>query len=318
MSTTTADSNIMAPAPGVGYLAWARTIRRLNLHRSTKAVAQALGLHTTRDTGRDAHPGRERLAQETGMSKRSITTHLGILERLGLVVCVARGSDMGRSARASEYALAVPEWVAERVKATPKGRLVDLSNPPEEEVRTGARTGAISAPVPVQEQVQNGARNRCSQLPPTSTYTSTPVYSPSVEEFALANSSVPETSPSQRKSPARAQKRGADPDQSSNGEVMDEQPEPEFLTQLRERRRKAQEAQEAERQRKEQHYQRQLDAIKDRQGHAHETDTWAAWDDDDAEPISPDDEERLDPDQEQDHDDEVHDESDGWAVIDQA
>ncbi|BCT75983.1 hypothetical protein SCMU_18250 [Sinomonas cyclohexanicum] len=72
-------------------------------------MAFYLATYANTKTGRGAHPGVTQLAEDSGMSTRTVMRHLQSLEDLGLVVCVRRGSDMGRKAMTSVYDLAIPE-----------------------------------------------------------------------------------------------------------------------------------------------------------------------------------------------------------------
>ena len=108
---------------------WQRALlARADLNTSTRCVGMALSVHYNQAKG-VAWPGNARLAAETAMSERSVQTHLGELERRGLIERRAGAHGAGR--RAQEWALSVS------VQLSPTGNqlLVGQESQPETSFR---------------------------------------------------------------------------------------------------------------------------------------------------------------------------------------
>ncbi|GGR60989.1 DNA-binding transcriptional ArsR family regulator [Nocardioides luteus] len=98
-----------------GRFDWERAIRALPLRPPVlKLVALVLATYADRD-GANAHPGEDRLAEDCGMSPRSVRRHLAELRELGLIERVFKGSSYGRAKAADEYRLIVPADIQSRV-----------------------------------------------------------------------------------------------------------------------------------------------------------------------------------------------------------
>lgn len=78
------------------------------LPANARLVGLVLSLHMN-ETGGSCHPGTTRLAQETGLSLRSVKAHLKILQEQGYLVVVERGGLRGEHKRANGYMPAVPD-----------------------------------------------------------------------------------------------------------------------------------------------------------------------------------------------------------------
>ena len=94
---------------------WERIVRRLQISRSTKALAFILATYASAD-GSNVRPGRERLANVAARSPRTITRSLVELRDLGLIERTVEGSNYGRQAMSDEYRLTIPTDLQERVE----------------------------------------------------------------------------------------------------------------------------------------------------------------------------------------------------------
>jgi DNA-binding MarR family transcriptional regulator len=102
---------------------WERSIRRLRLGMSTKAVALMLASYANGDDGGNAHPGVDRLAAELEIHERTVRRHLTRLAKLGLIEKTSSGSSAGRRRRADCWALTLPDDAATRIGLTPNPAL---------------------------------------------------------------------------------------------------------------------------------------------------------------------------------------------------
>lgn len=114
---------------------WERVIRVLDLPATTKLVALTIATYADGETGRNAHPGEERLAADCSLTNRAIRTHLTRLRDTGLLQRTRKGSANQHRRMADEYALVVPTDLLERVELTPD--------------YPGLRGPATGTPVPV-------------------------------------------------------------------------------------------------------------------------------------------------------------------------
>lgn len=90
---------------------WWPLFRQCHAHSpNQKLVAAFLASYADFADGSNAHPGRERLADETGLSVRSVERHLSTLVRDGWIRRTAQGGGRGGSPRhaADAYQLVVP------------------------------------------------------------------------------------------------------------------------------------------------------------------------------------------------------------------
>jgi hypothetical protein len=134
MGWTTTEASGTWPHPWgdlkpLGLFEWTKVIRRTKLPTATKAVALILGSYADTKTGYKVRPGQARIAREACMTDRSVRTHLRELERLGLIYCTERGSNMGTAGAASHYVLTALVDLIEEVEATPDTRIIDLETP---------------------------------------------------------------------------------------------------------------------------------------------------------------------------------------------
>lgn len=67
---------------------WLAYLRGVKLEQTTRLIAYALASYAGWETGADIRPGRARLARENGVTDRTVTTHVGKLCRLGLLLLV--------------------------------------------------------------------------------------------------------------------------------------------------------------------------------------------------------------------------------------
>lgn len=96
----------------VTYFAWIDVFRDFPAPAAVKLTGYALASYATYSTGRDAHPGLERLMTATGYSsKQTIVTALASIRRLGLATRDVEGSSLGRRGWADEYHLTLNDAV---------------------------------------------------------------------------------------------------------------------------------------------------------------------------------------------------------------
>lgn len=94
--------------------AWERQVLKTPLPPMTKLVALALATYGNK-AGRNAHPGNKVLANDLGLSDRTVERHLGVLRDVGLINRVFRGSAAGRQRLADVYELVVADDLAQRL-----------------------------------------------------------------------------------------------------------------------------------------------------------------------------------------------------------
>lgn len=106
---TSRYSQWAGPLADVGRFEWERVIKRCSFkQQSTKLIALLLATYASED-GSSVRPGRERLSVVAGLSTKHVSTQLGKLEDLGLVLKLRNGSSYGRrGGLASVYQLTVP------------------------------------------------------------------------------------------------------------------------------------------------------------------------------------------------------------------
>ena len=90
-----------------GRFEWEKAIRKLPLKSSRKVVAYALATWADAETGGNAHPGEENLAEATGLTTRSVRDALGALRGMGLLFRESRGSTQGLRRLADVYILSL-------------------------------------------------------------------------------------------------------------------------------------------------------------------------------------------------------------------
>lgn len=97
------------PLMDMGRFEWERVIKKCTFKQnSTKLVALLLATYASED-GTSVRPGRERLSTVAGLSAKHVSTQLGKLEDLGLVLKLHNGSSYGRrGGLASVYRLTAP------------------------------------------------------------------------------------------------------------------------------------------------------------------------------------------------------------------
>lgn len=97
------------PLTDMGRFEWERVIKKCTFQQSaTKLVALLLATYASED-GTSVRPGRERLSIVAGLSPKHVSTQLGKLEDLGLVLKLHNGSSYGRrGGLASVYRLTAP------------------------------------------------------------------------------------------------------------------------------------------------------------------------------------------------------------------
>lgn len=93
---------------------WERVVRRIKMRQGLKFVALALASYANTDGSR-ARPGRDRLANISDRTPRSVSRALVELRDLGLIERVSEGSNYGRQARADEYRLTLPSDILETI-----------------------------------------------------------------------------------------------------------------------------------------------------------------------------------------------------------
>lgn len=89
--------------------AWERAVKASDMPPTRKLILLALATHSNK--GGRAWPGHALLADECGLSERSIRKHLAAASADGWLECTRRGRNVGRTAGASvtsEYVLRVP------------------------------------------------------------------------------------------------------------------------------------------------------------------------------------------------------------------
>jgi hypothetical protein len=93
---------------------WERIVRRVRMPAKVKLLAMVLASYADQDGSR-VRPGLDRLAGVTGQGERTIQRHLAELRgAFGLIEEVSRGGGRGRTARAAEYRLVVPDDLLDR------------------------------------------------------------------------------------------------------------------------------------------------------------------------------------------------------------
>lgn len=93
------------------YMSWRQAILKSNLAPVTRHVLLTLGCHMN-DAGESCYPSIALLCEETGLSNRSVITHLQIACDLGWVISEKHGFKGQRWAR-NEYRISWPEAVKE-------------------------------------------------------------------------------------------------------------------------------------------------------------------------------------------------------------
>ncbi len=95
---------------------WERLILLVDIPPMTKLIGLALAVYARRDGG-NIHPGQARLAKETGLTDRSVRSHLERLRELGLIERTERGVGNAHMRRADVFRTTIPEDVLDRVEA---------------------------------------------------------------------------------------------------------------------------------------------------------------------------------------------------------
>jgi hypothetical protein len=88
----------------IGSFDWKRIVKRAELPRTTKLIAEFLGDFANAD-GTEVRPGVELLAKMAGVSTRTVKTHLKTLRESGLIEKTKHSRALGQ---ADEYRLTVP------------------------------------------------------------------------------------------------------------------------------------------------------------------------------------------------------------------
>lgn len=88
----------------IGSFDWKRIVKRAELPRTTKLVAEFMGDFANAD-GTGIRPGVELLAKMAGVSTRTVKTHLKVLRETGLIEKTKHSRALGM---ADEYRLTVP------------------------------------------------------------------------------------------------------------------------------------------------------------------------------------------------------------------
>ena len=85
-------------------LKWCRGLRDLPVSSMAKLVGHVLAMHVNYGD-KTVRVGVMKLAYESGTSKRTVIRALAELQAVGLIFIYERGSNTGRAAKASKYAL---------------------------------------------------------------------------------------------------------------------------------------------------------------------------------------------------------------------
>lgn len=88
-------------------LTWRSALCDSDLEPTTRHVALTLSLYMG-ERGDSAHPGAARIAHDSGLSERSVRTHLGILVDRGWLRVVTRGGLKGAKKVANAYEATIP------------------------------------------------------------------------------------------------------------------------------------------------------------------------------------------------------------------
>jgi hypothetical protein len=96
----------------------------VDLPGTTKHVAAFAAYFADARTGTRVRPGRDRLAREAGLSVKAVGKHLAVLEDVGLLWRVSRGSGGGDVRIAAEYRLSVPRDVLAFLEAAAEDDVV--------------------------------------------------------------------------------------------------------------------------------------------------------------------------------------------------
>lgn len=91
---------------------WSKAMRKSNLIPAVKNTASAACEYANSKTGARIFPGVDALAEDTGQSRRTIISHMDVLEKSGWLKCLMRGKGavmVNGKRMASEYQLAFPE-----------------------------------------------------------------------------------------------------------------------------------------------------------------------------------------------------------------
>lgn len=94
---------------------WERVVRRCRITQGQKLLAFILATYSDPDGSR-VRPGLPRLTGVTGQSESTVKRHLRALRDLGLITVARRGGGRGGSGHTTEYQLAIPEDLLERVE----------------------------------------------------------------------------------------------------------------------------------------------------------------------------------------------------------
>lgn len=150
--------------PGFSVLRWLRDVTAADdLSIATRLVATRLALYADGRTGAGAFPGNARLADDLGVSVRTVVRAMTDLHALGAVQRDSLGSTMGRRARASSWRLLPAPWAplpadeveretARRARSAPRRASDDTRAP--EHVTSTTRTR------------DNDDRNTCTDVTP--------------------------------------------------------------------------------------------------------------------------------------------------------
>jgi DNA-binding transcriptional ArsR family regulator len=112
----------------IGRFQWEQSLRMLALPWPTKSFGLLLATYADKN-GTNIHPGEEHLARVTGLTQRSVRTHLAALrETYYLIERTERGSAGGRRSIADDYRLVLPNDSITRIGLVPHE---EATRPPE-------------------------------------------------------------------------------------------------------------------------------------------------------------------------------------------
>ena len=95
------------------FFSWREAVLESNLHATTRHVLLTLACHMN-DLGAGCFPSTRTLEKQTGLSRRTVETHLAVARRVGWITVERRG-DSGQGWRRHEYRIAWPADVAKDV-----------------------------------------------------------------------------------------------------------------------------------------------------------------------------------------------------------
>lgn len=101
--TQSVESNQQVPL----RFRWERTVRSIQMDPSTKLVALLLATYADKD-GTKVRPGLKRLAEDAGLSRRTMMRATSALREMGLLDRINRGSNLGKRDLVDVYRLVIP------------------------------------------------------------------------------------------------------------------------------------------------------------------------------------------------------------------